>query len=129
MPVVDTQTRIDCDADRAFAAVCDFERYPQLTDALCSTERDEIDAQALVLRFDLIDGDFEQLSGAWRVEATPSGCCVRFSASFDFGIPTLASLIDPLACKTLAANVHAMLDGLFAGHTVVHAASLQESVA
>jgi hypothetical protein len=59
-----------------------------------------------------VDGDFAAFTGSWAIEPDGEGSIVRFQASFDLGMPSLAPMIDPIAQRTLADNVRAILGGL-----------------
>jgi ribosome-associated toxin RatA of RatAB toxin-antitoxin module len=124
--------------DDVFAAVADFASYPEHTDTvrevvvtpadggalesawevnfrsgvLAWTERDVVDPDARRIDFDQVDGDFVVFTGTWGVEPDGDGSVVRFAASFDLGMPSLAPMIDPIAVRTLVDNVHAILRGL-----------------
>lgn len=126
------------DAEKTYEALSDFERYPELTDAVrgvavreCHgdtllsewevnfrngvlrwSERDELNRQDRTIGFDQLEGDFAHFSGTWRVEERPNGCTVRFFARFDLGMPSLAPMIDPIAETTLQENILRILDGL-----------------
>ena len=124
-------------ADAAFAAVADFAAYPRHTDAvrevvvrpadggleshwevtfrsgvLAWTERDVLDPVARRIAFEQVDGDFAVFAGAWAVRPEGDGSAVTFRATFDLGMPSLAPMIDPIAERTLAENVRAILGGL-----------------
>ncbi len=123
--------------DAVFSAVADFASYARHTDAvrrvvvtavgggvesawevnfrtgvLAWTERDIVDPGARRIDFEQVDGDFVLFTGAWAVEPDGDGATVRFTASFDLGMPSLAPMIDPIAVRTLAENVRAILGGL-----------------
>jgi ribosome-associated toxin RatA of RatAB toxin-antitoxin module len=126
------------DVDTIFDRVKDFSRYPEFTDAvrevritsradgtidsdwsvnfrngvLCWSERDWVDSVARSIRFSQTAGDFEIFEGGWQVTATAEGVLVRFTASFDLGIASLADIIDPIAERTLRENMQAILHGL-----------------
>lgn len=125
-------------ADEVFAAVADFAAYPRHTDAvrevvvspapdgavesawevnfrsgvLAWTERDVVDAGARTIAFEQVDGDFAVFTGCWAVDPGAVGSRVRFEASFDLGMPSLAPMIDPIAERTLSDNIRAILSGL-----------------
>ena len=125
-------------ADEAFAVVADFTSYARHTDAvrevvvrhaaggglesdwevnfrngvLAWTERDVVDPAGRRIAFEQVDGDFAVFAGCWVVEPDGSGAVVRFEASFDLGMPSLAPMVDPIAQRTLAENVRAILGGL-----------------
>ncbi|MFG1883838.1 type II toxin-antitoxin system RatA family toxin [Micromonospora sp. NPDC049102] len=128
------------DGSTVFDQLVDFERYPQLVDVvqavtvqtpagerrvvsswevlfrngiLAWTEADELDRDRLSIEFDQIDGDFDEFSGAWTLRQDPDGVAMTFVASFDFGVPSLASIIDPVAERVLTETIHHVLRGLF----------------
>ncbi|HEX5147280.1 MAG TPA: SRPBCC family protein [Conexibacter sp.] len=124
-------------AREVFGLLRRMERYPQISSSIlrvdvdaqatppCSTwhvqfregvlvwtERDLFDEAALELRFEQVDGDFEQLAGRWQVLERPQGCEIVLETTFDFGIPSLRHLIDPLAERALYDNGVELLLGL-----------------
>ncbi len=123
--------------DEVFAAVADFAAYPRHTDAvrdvvvrpaggvvesdwevnfrngiLAWTERDAVDPSARKIAFEQLDGDFAVFSGSWTVEPDGDGAVVRFEATFDLGMPSLAPMVDPIAERALVENIRAILGGL-----------------
>lgn len=141
MPQVTVEAKVPvADRDAAFEAVRDFERYPELTDAVREVvvqdeasswevnfrdgilrweERDQVDPEVGRISFSLIRGDFQSFEGEWLVEPAADGTRVRFTADFDLGIPSLAQLIDPLAERTLYRNIAAIVEGLFGPETAI----------
>lgn len=124
-------------ADEVFATVADFASYARHTDAvrevvvrpvcggtesdwevnfrsgvLAWTERDVVDPAGRRIAFEQLDGDFAAFTGSWAIEADGDGSVVRFEASFDLGMPSLAPMIDPIASRTLEDNIRAILGGL-----------------
>ncbi len=121
-----------------FDVLRDFERYPELTDAVHAvsieggdgprllstwevgfrngvlrwTEEDEFDGERRTIAFNQLDGDFDHFAGVWRVEDAPDGCVVRLRAEFDLGMPTLASILDPIAERALRENTTKIVEGL-----------------
>jgi ribosome-associated toxin RatA of RatAB toxin-antitoxin module len=133
------------DPDEAFRCLHDYERYPELTDAVlrvtlsegeggrerCTwevkfrrgvliwTEDGLADPQRRRIEFSLVEGDLDALEGSWQVEAAADGSLIRFACTFDMGIPTLAHLLEPVAADTLRENVVSMCEGLFGATHVV----------
>lgn len=133
-------------AQEAFGVLSDFERYPSLTDAVRSvtitaenegkvastwevtfrsgvlrwSEEDDIDAQAMTIHFNQLEGDFAEFTGVWEVEPAAGGCTVQFIASFDLGMPSLGEIIDPIAEHALRENIAKILRGLFGTGIDVH---------
>ncbi|KAA0942490.1 type II toxin-antitoxin system RatA family toxin [Streptomyces apricus] len=95
------------------------------------TESDRFDPADLAIAFTQLDGDFEEFEGEWRISQRPGGCLVDFRAGFDFGIPSLAGILDPVAERVIKETIARVVIGLFggAGHVVgdealAHAVSL-----
>ncbi|MFD9466937.1 type II toxin-antitoxin system RatA family toxin [Streptomyces sp. NPDC060027] len=125
-------------AAEVFNRLRDFASYPQYTDAvrevtvtykggdtldsdwsvnfrngiLCWSERDLIDAEKLAIEFTQTEGDFDQFDGSWRVYSHDGTVTVRFTAAFDLGMPSLAALINPIACQALIEAISLILRGL-----------------
>lgn len=126
-------------AGEVFDTLTEFERYPSLVGVVRSvrilerpaegplssawevyfrngvlswTEADWLRRDQLRIDFEQTDGDFDEFSGAWELTERDGGVAVLFSADFDFGIPSLASIIDPVAESTLRSNILRILTGL-----------------
>jgi ribosome-associated toxin RatA of RatAB toxin-antitoxin module len=126
------------DADRVFATICDFARYPAHTPSVREvevrpvaagvvdstwsvvfrsgllrwSERDHVDHERRTITFAQTSGDFDTFTGSWTVEQVGPDSRIDFSADFDLGMPTLAPIIDPIAASTLVENLQAVLRGL-----------------
>jgi ribosome-associated toxin RatA of RatAB toxin-antitoxin module len=132
----------DREAREVFDLLRQIERYPEVSRAIVGidvdreastsiwqvrfregivtwTERDEFDEAALEMRFELIDGDLERLAGRWRVMPAEGGCEIELHTDFDFGIPSLSHLVDPLAARMLYENGVELLQGLVGGEATV----------
>ncbi|MEU2611677.1 SRPBCC family protein [Micromonospora sp. NPDC007271] len=128
------------DAGTVFDRLIEFERYPELVDVVRSvvilsppgaqpmvscwevyfrngilawTEADRLRRDDLTIEFEQTDGDFDEFSGSWVLEPRDGGVALTFAAAFDFGVPTLASIIDPVAERVLAETIQLVLRGLF----------------
>ena len=125
-------------ASDVYATLADFERYPMLCEAVQSvavtevsenrtvsqwevtfragllrwTEEDTFDSGTLTITFRQLDGDIAVFDGSWRcVEAGP-GSEIIFAARLDMGIPSLADALEPIAARTLIANIVSIVRGL-----------------
>lgn len=125
----------------AYTRISDFARYPDFTPTVLGvevqptdpdgsvisswlvafrkgqlrwTERDVLDPTNRRIEFAQLTGDFASFTGSWQVDDDPStpGSVVRFEASFDLGIPTLAAILDPVAEATLQDNIELIVTGL-----------------
>jgi ribosome-associated toxin RatA of RatAB toxin-antitoxin module len=125
-------------ASEVYATLADFERYPELSDAVRSvavtevsenltvsswevtfragllrwTEEDTFDPGTLSITFCQLEGDVAIFDGSWQcVDATP-GSEILFSARLDMGIPSLADALEPIAVRTLIDNIVSIVRGL-----------------
>ncbi|TWP50896.1 cyclase [Lentzea tibetensis] len=131
--------------DEVFDTVADFARYPDLVDAVVSvevlppqedgaipshwevlfrkgvlrwSEEDLLDRENGVITFTQTDGDFDVFEGGWEITAAPEGVALTFRAKFDFGVPSMASIIDPVAGRVLLENLGLIVRGLFSPDSV-----------
>ncbi|WP_082126627.1 type II toxin-antitoxin system RatA family toxin [Allosalinactinospora lopnorensis] len=127
--------------DETFDTLADFARYAELVDAVREvevlppepdgslvshwvvlfrkgllrwSESDTFDRGRGVISFTQTDGDFDVFEGGWTVESAEDGAAVTFRAEFDFGVPSMAGIVDPVAGRVLLENLELILQGLFA---------------
>jgi ribosome-associated toxin RatA of RatAB toxin-antitoxin module len=124
--------------DDVYTTLADFERYPELCDAVQSvtvteasgnrtvsrwevtfragllrwTEEDTFDPAALTITFRQLEGDIALFDGAWECVGASPGTEIVFSARLDMGIPSLADALEPIAARTLTDNIVAIVGGL-----------------
>jgi ribosome-associated toxin RatA of RatAB toxin-antitoxin module len=127
------------DAGTAFDTLADFRHYADLVDVVRSvemdrpadgpahsswvvefrngllrwTERDWFRRDELRLDFEQTEGDFEEFYGGWVLEPGPDGVKAALIADFDFGVPSLASIVEPVAERVLTDVTQLILLGLF----------------
>lgn len=65
--------------------------------------------------YDQISGDLKVFRGEWRLVPASGGTSVTLTCEFEFGMPMIASLFNPIARLMLRKNVESMLDGLQQG--------------
>jgi ribosome-associated toxin RatA of RatAB toxin-antitoxin module len=125
-------------ASEVYATLADFERYPQLSDAVRSvavtevsenhtvsrwevtfragllrwTEEDTFDPGARSITFRQLEGDIAVFDGSWQCLDTADGSEIVFSARLDMGIPSLADALEPIAARTLIGNIVSIVNGL-----------------
>ncbi|GAB2819330.1 type II toxin-antitoxin system RatA family toxin [Streptomyces daliensis] len=92
------------------------------------SEADEFDRNALTIDFAQLDGDFELFTGTWRISATERGARVDFQADFDFGMPSLQGILDPVAERVIRETIARIVLGLFGTGTVLDDAALARAV-
>jgi len=134
-------------ASDVYATLADFERYPELCDAVQSvaviavsenrtmsrwevtfragllrwTEEDVFDPGALSITFRQLEGDIAVFDGSWTCVDTAQGSEILFSARLDMGIPSLADALEPIAVRTLIDNIASIVRGLLGSAELVAA--------
>jgi len=140
MPHIEVAATIpNTDPDEVFVHVARFDSYPAIAanvlsvevsgagDRLTSSwevtfrkgilkweEEDVIDGQHRRIAFSQTKGDLAVFLGEWNVTPVLDGTRVTFGAEFDLGIPSLASMLDPAAARTLVANARELIVGFAA---------------
>jgi ribosome-associated toxin RatA of RatAB toxin-antitoxin module len=125
-------------ASEVYATLADFERYPELCDAVRSvavtgvsenltvsrwevtfragllrwTEEDTFDPAALSITFRQLEGDIALFDGSWECADAKQGSEIMFCARLDMGIPSLADALEPIAVRTLTDNIVSIVRGL-----------------
>jgi ribosome-associated toxin RatA of RatAB toxin-antitoxin module len=128
------------DARAALARIAEFERYPELaadvrhvaahgdrTDWVVNfrrgpmrwTETETVDPARLRIDFAQTEGDFASFAGSWQLIPGIGGCVVRFEVGYDFGIESLAGLMDPIAERVIKRVVCDVLAALFGATSVL----------
>ena len=125
-------------AGEVYRTLADFERYPELCDAVRSvavtevaenltvsrwevifragllrwTEQDTFDPGALSITFRQLEGDAAVFDGSWQCADAARGSEIVFAARLDMGIPSLADALEPIAVRTLTGNIVSIVRGL-----------------
>ena len=125
-------------ASDVYATLADFERYPQLCEAVKNvtvtdvserltvsqwevafragllrwTEEDILDPSALTITFHQLEGDIAVFDGSWECTDAAQGTEIVFFARLDMGIPSLADALEPIAVRTLTDNIVSIVRGL-----------------
>ncbi|WP_158849445.1 type II toxin-antitoxin system RatA family toxin [Saccharothrix deserti] len=86
---------------------------------LCWSERDYYDDEKCTVRFEQIAGDFDVFEGDWVVSARgpepDAEVLLTFTAHFDFGVPSLEAIIEPVAIRVLRQAMGRIIGKLFGG--------------
>jgi ribosome-associated toxin RatA of RatAB toxin-antitoxin module len=125
-------------ASDVYATLANFEQYPTLCEAVQNvavtevsenltvsqwevtfragllrwTEEDTFDPGALTIAFRQLEGDIAVFDGSWQCVDAAQGSEVLFSARLDMGMPGLADALEPIAARTLIANIISIVRGL-----------------
>ena len=146
MRLVHLRLRVpDKPASEVYRTLADFERYPELSDAVRSvavtqvsqnhavsqwevtfragllrwTEEDTFDPGALRITFRQLQGDIAVFDGSWQCVDAGHGSQIVFAARLDMGIPSLADALEPIAVRTLIDNIVSIVRGLVGSAEVV----------
>ena len=82
------------------------------------TERDEFHPGDLRIGFTQTEGDFDEFSGHWQLRQEGADTAVSFRCDFDFGIPSLEGILDPIAERVIRETVAWAVTGLLDTFTV-----------
>lgn len=82
------------------------------------TEDDFFDLENHTIGFEQTDGDFDSFTGAWTLTQEGPDVRVAFAADFDFGIPSLEGILDPIAERVVKETVAWAVTELFPGTQV-----------
>jgi len=126
------------DVSAALTEIADFTRFPALAaDVRSVVPRDggsewTVNFRRGVMRwhetetvsdlridFAQTDGDFAEFHGSWRLRPVLGGAHVCFEVTWDFGIDSMAGLMDPIAERVIKRVVCDVLSGLFGEITVL----------
>lgn len=131
----------------ALRRIADFERYPLMADDVRAVdvhparspelprdsdwevsfrrgvmrwnEWESIDVDRLRIEFDQTDGDFAEFGGCWQLSPRPGGAEVLFDVTYDFGIDSLAGIMDPIAERVITRVICSVLAELFGEITIL----------
>lgn len=135
------------DTALVFAHVTDFARYPKISSdvrfvavtpatspgapqhsewevnfrrgVMRWVEREELDPDRGSVTFTQTDGDFDDFHGRWQLTPANPGCEVLFEVTYDFGIESLAGIMDPIAERVIKRAICAVLAEITGEVTVI----------
>lgn len=76
------------------------------------TERDNFYPDELRITYAQLEGDLKKLEGAWSIEQEGDAWLVSLIVDFEFGIPMIAGLLNPLLRKKVRENSENMLQAI-----------------
>lgn len=82
-------------------------------------ETETVTPAELRIDFAQTEGDFAEFSGSWQLTPVIGGARVVFDVSWDFGIESMAGIMDPIAERVIKRVVCDVLSGLFGEITVL----------
>lgn len=138
MPAVEVTRVVPAAPESVYALIADLESFPRYMESVDSVtvlrrdgnesesewrvrlqgapfhwvERDVYLPEEGRIVYEQTAGDLKVFQGEWRLEPADSGTSVTLTCEFEFGMPMIASLFNPVAKLMLRRNVESMLDGL-----------------
>lgn len=76
------------------------------------TERDEHDDARRHMSYRQVSGDLKKFEGEWRFAEEDGKTRVTMTCDFEFGIPVLAALLNPVAALAIRNNIEGMLEAI-----------------
>jgi len=77
------------------------------------TEKERFRPGLLLAEFDQDYGDFDQFTGRWQLHQAGEHTDLHFEVDFDFGIPSLEGILDPIAERVIRETVAWAVVGMF----------------
>jgi coenzyme Q-binding protein COQ10 len=138
MPFVEVMISVNCDRDKIYPILKDMEKYPEFMKDLVSvevleragnttvskwvsnvdgrvikwTELDTFDDENMHIAYKQIEGDLKKFEGEWILTPLIEGTEIKLTVDFEFGIPMIAGLLNPLLKKKVRDNSLNMLKAI-----------------
>jgi coenzyme Q-binding protein COQ10 len=135
MPYVEATISVACTPDKIYPILKDMEKYPGFMTDLVSvetlertgnttvtkwvsnvdgrvikwTELDTFDDENMHISYQQIDGDLKKMAGEWVLTPTAEGTDIKLTVDFEFGIPMISGLLNPILKKKVRDNSMNML--------------------
>lgn len=135
MPFVKSDILIKGDKNAIYQVIQNMEDYPRFMESLVSvtvlergknydishwvsnvdgrkivwTERDDFYPEDFKITYQQTDGDLKKIEGVWELNDEAEGVRVSLTVDFEFGIPMIAGLLNPLLVRKVRENSEAML--------------------
>lgn len=135
MPFVKSDILIKGDKNAIYQVIQNMEDYPRFMESLVSvtvlergknydishwvsnvdgrkivwTERDDFYPEDFKITYQQTDGDLKKMEGVWELNDEAEGVRISLTVDFEFGIPMIAGLLNPLLVRKVRENSEAML--------------------
>ena len=135
MPYVEATISVKCQRNKIYPILKDMENYPGFMTDLVSveilertgnttvskwvsnvdgriikwTELDTFDDENMHIFYNQIDGDLKKMAGEWILTSTAEGTDIKLTVDFEFGIPMISGLLNPILKKKVRDNSMNML--------------------
>ncbi len=138
MPYVEVVMSIGCEKEKIYPIIKDMEKYPAFMKDLVSvevidrtetttttkwvsnvdgkiikwTELDTFDDETMHISYRQLEGDLKRFEGEWILTPTSDGTEIKLTVDFEFGIPMIAGLLNPILKKKVRENSENMLKAI-----------------
>lgn len=138
MPYVEVSLPVDCSPEKIYPILKNMEKYPEFMMDLKSvevlerngnttvsrwvsnvdgriikwTELDTFDDEKMHITYQQIDGDLKKFAGEWILTPLENGTEIKLTVDFEFGIPMIAGLLNPILKKKVRTNSESMLKAI-----------------
>ncbi|GBG54943.1 hypothetical protein SPFL3102_01186 [Sporomusaceae bacterium FL31] len=138
MPFVEVTMPVMCDRHEIYPILKEMEKYPEFMEDLISvevlerkenttvtkwvsnvdgrtikwTELDVFDDENLHISYRQLEGDLKRFEGEWSLTPIDGGTEVKLTVDFEFGIPMIAGLLNPILKKKVRENSANMLKSI-----------------
>ena len=76
------------------------------------TELDTFNDEEMHISYKQIEGDLKRMEGEWILTEIPEGTEITLTVDFEFGIPMIASLLNPILKRKVKDNSTNMLNAI-----------------
>lgn len=138
MPFVEVVISVDCNREKIYPILKNMEKYPEFMKDLVSveilertghntvskwvsnvdgrvikwTELDTFDDENMHIAYRQIEGDLKKFEGEWILTPLIEGTEIKLTVDFEFGIPMIAGLLNPILKKKVRDNSMNMLKAI-----------------
>lgn len=138
MPYVEVSMPIMAARDEIYPIIKEMEKYPEFMPDLVSvevierqdrqtvtkwvsnvdgriirwTEQDLFDDFNMHITYRQIEGDLKKFEGEWVLTPLENGTEIKLTVDFEFGIPMIAGLLNPILKKKVRVNSENMLKAI-----------------
>lgn len=138
MPYVEVTMPVEAQASDIYPILKDMEKYPDFMQDLVSvevlersadttvtkwvsnvdgriirwTEQDIFDDARMHIAYRQIEGDLKKFEGEWVLTPIEGGTEIKLTVDFEFGIPMIAGLLNPILKKKVRINSENMLKAI-----------------
>jgi len=138
MPYIEVSLPIDCTPEKIYPILKDMEKYPEFMMDLKSvevlerngnttvsrwvsnvdgriikwTELDTFDDEKMHISYQQIEGDLKKFAGEWILTPIGNRTEIKLTVDFEFGIPMIAGLLNPILKKKVRTNSETMLKAI-----------------